>query len=84
MLVVPAIPPIRDMIAPKAAANKSAYVDCDEAAARQEYFGRRARVPDEFAVRRQQARKQPLEQNRRAACDHCSQVSSLPAEDVAA
>ena len=35
------------------------------------YFGRGARVPEELAARRQEARRQRLEHNRRQACDHC-------------
>ena len=45
------------------------------------YFGRGARVPDELAARRQEARKRRLEHNRQQACDRCSRQ---PGEDVAA
>jgi len=45
------------------------------------YFGRGARVPDELAARRQEARKQRLEHNRQQACDLCSRQAK---EDVAA
>lgn len=45
------------------------------------YFGRGARVPDELAARRQEARKRRLEHNRQQVCDQCSRQ---PGEDVAA
>ncbi|MBK7585837.1 MAG: DDE-type integrase/transposase/recombinase [Myxococcales bacterium] len=45
------------------------------------YFGRGARVPDELAARRQEARKRRLEHIRQQACDRCSRQ---PGEDVAA
>lgn len=45
------------------------------------YFGRGARVPDELAARRQEARKRRLEHNRKQACDQCFRQ---PEEDVAA
>ena len=45
------------------------------------YFGHGARVPDELAARRQEARKRRLEHNRQQACDRCSRQHE---EDVAA
>ena len=45
------------------------------------YFGRGARVPDELAARRQEARRRRLEHNRQQACDQCSRQAR---EDVAA
>ena len=48
------------------------------------YFGRGATIPDELALKRREAQKKRVDQNRKTGCSDCTRGGAAIGEDVAA